>query len=73
MAKTSRNERTQQVLTPVAVKLTGLDSDQAEIADIERLAYGFWLERGSPIGSPEEDWFRAETELRAGRQKSVTT
>lgn len=32
--------------------------------DIERLAYQFWLERGCPVGSPEEDWFRAEEEQR---------
>jgi Protein of unknown function (DUF2934) len=24
------------------------------------LAYQFWMERGSPVGSPSEDWFRAE-------------
>jgi hypothetical protein len=34
--------------------------DQEEIA---RLAYQFWLERGCPIGSAEQDWFRAEDEL----------
>jgi hypothetical protein len=27
-------------------------------------AYHFWEERGRPIGSPEEDWSRAETEIR---------
>ena len=26
-------------------------------------AYQLWLERGCPIGSPEEDWLRAETEI----------
>ena len=26
-------------------------------------AHGLWQERGSPIGSPEEDWFRAEQEI----------
>ena len=29
-------------------------------------AYELWVERGSPIGSPDEDWFRAEQELRDG-------
>jgi hypothetical protein len=35
---------------------------QAEITheEIAVRAYGLWDERGSPIGSPEEDWFRAE-------------
>ncbi|MGB9605901.1 MAG: DUF2934 domain-containing protein [Bryobacteraceae bacterium] len=32
--------------------------------EIERLAYFYWLERGGHGGSPEDDWFRAEAELR---------
>jgi Protein of unknown function (DUF2934) len=35
---------------------------------IAKLAYQLWLERGSPDGSPEEDWFRAEQVLDAGAQ-----
>ena len=31
---------------------------------IQRLAYRFWEDRGRPCGSSEEDWFRAERELR---------
>lgn len=31
--------------------------------EIAALAYQFWNERGCPIGSPDEDWFRAEAEL----------
>ena len=30
---------------------------------IEKLAYRFWEERGCPIGSPEEDWLKAEREF----------
>jgi hypothetical protein len=37
------------------------EPDQAET---QRLAYQLWLERGCPIGSPGQDWFRAEEELR---------
>ena len=33
-------------------------------AQVEKLSYQFWEERGRPLGSPEEDWFRAERELR---------
>jgi hypothetical protein len=33
-------------------------------AQVEKLAYQLWEERGRPSGSPEEDWFRAEAELR---------
>ncbi len=31
---------------------------------VARLAYRYWEERGRPDGTPEEDWFRAEQELR---------
>ena len=33
--------------------------------EIELLAYQYWEERGSPVGSPEEDWFKAEAHLLA--------
>ena len=32
--------------------------------DIAKLAYALWEARGCPVGSPEEDWFRAEAELK---------
>lgn len=31
--------------------------------EIAERAYQMWVERGSPIGSPDEDWYRAEQEL----------
>jgi hypothetical protein len=31
--------------------------------EIAELAYQFWIERGSPEGSPDEDWHRAELEI----------
>ena len=37
--------------------------------DIAALAYRLWQERGCPIGSPEEDWLRAEELLTAGTQE----
>jgi len=33
--------------------------------EIEERAYQSWIERGCPMGSPEEDWYRAERELTA--------
>lgn len=30
---------------------------------VAELAYRLWNERGCPIGSPDEDWFKAEAEL----------
>lgn len=38
---------------------------------IARLAYQLWLERGSPEGSAEDDWFRAEKALRATSEAAV--
>ena len=35
-------------------------------AQIEKLAYRFWEERGRPFGSPEEDWFKAKREFQRG-------
>ena len=32
---------------------------------VQKLAYQHWEERGSPLGSPEIDWFAAETTVRA--------
>jgi hypothetical protein len=34
--------------------------------DIAALAYEFWQARGGPVGSPEEDWFRAVETLESG-------
>jgi hypothetical protein len=37
-------------------------------SDIAPVAYALWEKRGCPEGSPEEDWFRAVQEVRAGRE-----
>lgn len=42
--------------------------DQEEIA---RLAYSYWLARGCPEGSPEEDWLLAEQEVRQQHKTMV--
>ncbi len=44
-------------------------SDQHQ--KIEQLAYGLWMERGCPIGSDQEDWFRAENMLNAQSPEAV--
>ena len=49
--------------TPVAAV-----SEREEIAN---LAYSYWEARGSQGGSPEEDWSRAEREVRKRRQLSA--
>jgi hypothetical protein len=32
---------------------------------ISKRAYELWLERGCPEGSPEQDWYQAESEMRS--------
>ena len=41
------------------IEHSGLDREA-----IGRLAYFYWEERGCPNDSPDEDWFRAEAEVR---------
>ena len=38
--------------------------------EVAELAYQRWVERGCPIGSPEEDWFAAWQQLRSGPKRS---
>jgi Protein of unknown function (DUF2934) len=40
------------------------NGSKPDYTEIERIAYRLWEERGRPIGSAEEDWFRAERQLR---------
>ena len=47
----------------------GIYTEAAELAldqeAIARLAYFYWEERGCQNDSPDEDWFKAEAELRS--------
>jgi Protein of unknown function (DUF2934) len=45
-----------------------VDYDLSE-EEISIRAYECWLERGSPLGSPEIDWAKAEEDLRSQRSK----
>jgi hypothetical protein len=56
-----------------AITSNGAHNDKKEVPvesaaeeHIAALAYEFWKLRGRPIGSPEEDWFRAEKQLNQG-------
>src|SRR5579871_1889107 len=49
-----------QVVAPVAAPPV----DQLEHGEIAKLAFLYWEQRGCQGGSPEEDWLRAENELR---------
>lgn len=58
-------------LGPVVGDATsGTDGDpSARRQRIELLAYLNWLARGCPHGSPEEDWFQAERQVRLEMSK----
>jgi hypothetical protein len=47
---------------PAIKKVTIAEPSREQIA---RLAEKYWAERGWPEGSPEQDWLRAEQELKA--------
>ena len=42
-----------------------MEHQEVDQSTIEQVAYDFWLQRGCPMGSPEEDWFRAEQKSRS--------
>ena len=42
-----------------------MEHQEVDQSKIEQAAYDFWVQRGCPVGSPEEDWFRAEHQLRS--------
>jgi Protein of unknown function (DUF2934) len=42
----------------------GIEHRTLDQEAIARLAYSYWEERGHPTDSPDEDWLRAEAELR---------
>lgn len=43
-----------------------MDYQGTDIQRIARLAHALWQERGRPLGSPEDDWYRAEQILGVG-------
>jgi len=48
--------------TAVAAKISQMPVSHDQVAE---LAHRFWAERGHRHGHHEEDWFRAEQQLRA--------
>jgi Protein of unknown function (DUF2934) len=50
---------------PKAPEAAGPPIPASDRETIARLAYCLWQARGCPEGSPEEDWFKAEREVRS--------
>ncbi len=51
---------------------TGTAKPAVDREAIARLAYSYWVARGFAGGSAEEDWLRAEEEIRSGHAASAT-
>ena len=60
--KPAAPKRVKHPATPVVAAPAASEPSREEIA---RLAYTLWTDRGCQGGSPEEDWMRAEQQLRA--------
>jgi hypothetical protein len=41
------------------------DAENRDYVEIAALAYQLWKDRGCPLGSPEADWFQAESDWKA--------
>ena len=60
--KTHRIPRRVTPIAPAPIPQYDPAAHQKEIAQV---AYRIWLERADRPGSPEEDWLKAEAEVRA--------
>ena len=79
MAKSLRSNERNKMASPgdsglatamaPAVPPTATDLDNRE--EVAQLAYSYWLARGCPDGSPEEDWLRAEQEILRQRNQTA--
>ena len=62
MAPTLESEQSRQ--SAFCAEMESLSAPAPSHEEIARLAYSLWESRGDAPGSAEEDWFRAERELR---------
>ena len=66
-AKTEARVAEDETLDVAIVETEVIFNNCPSHEDIAVLAYSYWEARGFQGGSPEEDWLRAEQELRSGR------
>jgi len=62
--KAQRTPRRAAPRVPAAAPVPAFDA-VAHQKEIAQVAYRIWLERADRPGSPEEDWLKAEAEVRA--------
>jgi hypothetical protein len=46
------------------IKIANRSKASVDHETVEAMAYQLWFQRGCPIGSDQEDWYRAEAELK---------
>ncbi len=63
-AKKTAKAATAQKAAPSNLTQMKAPEKKASPEEVARLAHRFWAERGRQHGKHEEDWFRAEQELR---------
>ena len=63
--RSTASPRRTAVKKAVAAPSNGAPHANADPSEIARLAHALWEARGGQSGSPEDDWLRAERELRA--------
>ena len=65
----SVTERSESIPAPTSAAT--IPAFSPTLDEIAQLAYSYWEARGYQGGSSEQDWLRAEQELRAGLTMSV--
>ncbi len=63
--RTAENETVDVAIVEIETMFDNCPSRE----DIAVLAYSYWEARGFQGGSPEEDWLRAEQEMRSRRRQ----
>lgn len=56
---------------PVPQEVSPVSVSELSYEAVAALAYQYWEARGCQGGSPEEDWLRAEAELRSRTQVAI--
>jgi len=72
--RTPRAKRTESLVDGTSASAAELAVTKEPVVDrdaIARLAYSYWEARGFIGGSPEEDWLRAENEIRNNHAASA--
>ena len=72
--RTTRTQGSESSTSEISSKdstRTAKSAPTAEREAIARLAYSYWEARGFAGGSAEEDWLRAEEEIRTGQHTTA--